>query len=66
MNKYEKLLKEEPAMKKAVIEILQLLNSESYSDGKEILDAALYFLKENSFVDSEMAKDRINSIIEGD
>lgn len=67
MNKYEKVLAENPAMKKIVLEILQNLNGESYNDAKTVLDLAAYCVKENAYVDFELAKDRINNVfIEGD
>ena len=67
MNKYEKILAENPAMKKIVLDILQNLNGESYNDAKTVLDLANYFVKENAYVDFELAKDRINTVnIEGD
>lgn len=66
MTKQEKILLENPEKKDAVLKILELLNSESFSDAKEILDLAAHFVKENAYVDYDLAKDRINDIIEGD
>lgn len=64
MSKQEKILMENPEKKETVLKILEMLNSESYTDAKEILDLAAYFVKDNSYVDFELAKDRINDIIE--
>lgn len=67
MNKYEKIIREDATKKELVLKILELLNGESYEDSREILDVAGYFLKKNSYVDFELAKDIINSVtIEGD
>ena len=63
MTKQEKILMENPAMKDAVLKILELLNNENYNDAKTVLDLAAYFIKENAYIDFELAKDRINSII---
>lgn len=65
MTKQEKILANDETKKKLVLEILEKLNGESYNDSKEILDLAIYFLKENAYVDFDLAKDRIYSI-EGD
>ena len=62
MTKQEKLIGN-PAMKDAVLKILELLNNENYNDAKTVLDLAAYFIKENAYIDFELAKDRINSII---
>lgn len=66
MTKQEKILSADTAKKALVLEILEKLNGESYNDSKEILDLAAHFLKENAYVDFELAKDRINNIIEGE
>lgn len=67
MNKIDKMLIENPKMKKTVLEILQSLNGESAEDCKQILDAVNYYVRGNAFFDFEMAKDIINqAVIEGD
>lgn len=66
MNKYKKIISEDATKKELVLEILKLLNGESYVDCKEVLDIVGAFLKENAYLDYELAKDLINSEIEGD
>ena len=67
MNKFEKIIREDITKKKLVLNILELLNGESYEDSAEILAVAVYFLKKNSYVDFELAKDIIENVsVEGD
>lgn len=62
MTKQEKIIAEDATKKAIVLDILKLLNSESYTDAKEILDLASHFLKENAYLDFDLAKDRINDL----
>lgn len=66
MTKYEKFLQENIAMKKPVLEIMNILNGESAEDCKQILDTVHYFVNGNSMFDAELAKDIVNQIVEGD
>ena len=61
-NKFEKSLIEDNTKKEAVLKILEMLEGESFNDSVEILDTAKYFLKENCFVDYNLAKDLISSL----
>ena len=49
--------------KDLVCKLLDELNGESFVDAMNILGAVAFFLKENSYVDAELAKSRI---LEGD
>ncbi len=62
MNKYKKILAEDATKKELVMEILKLLNGESYSDSKEILDIAAAFLKEQCYLDFDLARDIIEDL----
>lgn len=62
MSKYEKIITEGTVKKNAVLKILEMLEGESYSDAKEILDTAHYFLKENVYLDYNLAKELIESL----
>ena len=66
MTKYEKFLSENPAMKKPVLEIMNILNGESAEDCKQILDAVNFYVRGNSMFDAELAKDIVNQAVEGD
>lgn len=50
--------------KETIYQILDLLNGETFSDCMEILKLTEFFIKEHSFVDSEMAKALIDSVEE--
>lgn len=60
MNKYEKMLKEEPSKRETVLKILELLNDESIDDAKELLDIVKYYLGANCYFDYELARGQIN------
>lgn len=66
MNKYKKLIADDATKRGLVLEILKLLGGESYNDCKEILEITGAFLKENAYLDFELAKELINSGVEGD
>lgn len=63
MSKYEKLIVEDSVKKEYVLKILEILNNESYSDVKTILDTAQYFLTQNSYLDFNLAQDLINNLV---
>ena len=63
MSKYEKLIVEDSVKKEYVLKILEILNNESYSDAKTILDTAQYFLTQNSYLDFNLAQDLINNLV---
>lgn len=59
-------LMNEIGCKQTIFKILDLLNGESFNDCKNILDLTAFYLKEHSFVDSEMAKNLIEESLVGD
>ena len=63
MTKYEKLMIEDSVKKDTVLKILDILNNESYADARQILEATHYFLNQNSYVDSNLAKSLICSLV---
>ena len=46
--------------KEVICQILDLLNGETFNDSIEILKLAEFYIKENSFVDAELAKSLMN------
>ena len=56
-------LMNEIGCKKTIFQILDLLNGETFNDCKNILDLTAFFIKEHSFVDSDMAKKLIEESI---
>lgn len=63
--KYEKIITD-VTKRETVLGILKMLEGESYSDAKEILDTAHHYLKANVYLDYMLAKEQINSIGDGD
>lgn len=63
--KYEKIITD-VTKRETVLGILKMLEGESYSDAKEILDTAHHFLKENVYLDFNLAEELINSIGDSD
>ena len=62
MNKYEKFLRDSEDNKEKVLQILKILDGETYDDIQEILNAAKYFANGCSQFSNNKAEDWIESL----
>lgn len=60
MKNAEKIMREDNIKRDSVKKILEMLNGERYSDAKIVLDLAAHYLKENTYLDAELAKKEID------
>lgn len=67
MKKAKQIIAGDNQKREVVLKILEMLNGESFNDAKEILELSQHYMKENTFLDYDLAREMIQAeAIEGD